>query len=741
MVGAHASAIERAAAADAQGLFAAATGTEPAIVTDEEPPGIADVFLGTPNSASRTRAVAAAQPAAVPGAYRISHPTVPGPRVMIVGHDGEGARNGLYAWMESLGFGFFRDGASTPALSGAMPAGAERLDQPGFRWRGDMIWDFYLGPRRYCCAMWGEAEWEQALLYMARNRMNFLEYYPPLNYIYRKVFPAAKGLEGDGLWQVEAKHALAQKILNRARTLGIHCMYVLTYGAFPEPVQALYPDLMWRNGFLCAHQPELRTLTQRTWGTLIAELGTDHWYAIRHRGEENQVYGDPCRSVTKAEGYRQAFAVMDDIDPKARITVWTWSEQIPQLFADFPERVRAVHIRHGMADVFSNRGAGREQGDGRPALPRGRRWLSGQFTVFGGSETSLQTGWCDAAALARDAQASATDPDCEGYFQWPEWSNTSPWLSHVIAKLSWQPEDGSFDGDAEEALAAYARVRHGRYGQLFMAAFGPLMRDGHARFMHTPRKRLLCPHTLTPRNMTLLAQVRAATKALRDVVGAHRDVVDLMTWFAVRQAHALEAAGYLRHVAGLSAAAELAQARQTWTLLSQLLGQMPELSIVAAVREAGRADVLSSTVDDTVWRLGCDFYHGYPLVMSPEAIELVYLPQLAGLERAISVAAARGETAQLAAAGWFWHDFADPGWADAVRRLPSEDAAAFERTMRARIRAATEARADSDGTDMAHAIDISAADELFAIALPDPVHKPPILPLADPITDHDATDE
>jgi hypothetical protein len=52
----------------------------------------------------------------------------------------------------------------------------------------------------------------------------------------------------------------------------------------------------------------------------------------------------------------------------------------------------------------------------------------------------------------------------------------------------------------------------------------------------------------------------------------------------------------------------------------------------------------------------------------------------------------------LDAPGWFWHDFPDPAWADAVRKLPSEDAAVFEQTMRERLRrvlASTRSRAGS----------------------------------------------
>ncbi|MFQ5655206.1 MAG: hypothetical protein ACE5GW_10820, partial [Planctomycetota bacterium] len=330
-------------------------------------------------------------PEKLPGAYEVR--SAPGGRIVVAGADAEGARNGLYALMEHVGFRFFRDGDVVPELRGPAALDAPLRGAPAFRLRGDMIWDNYLGPRRYCSAAWGLEDWERALLFMARNRMNFLEYYPPLASVYARVFPEALGLDQGVVWRSEVKHRLAKNVLARARALGIRSMYVLSYGAFPEPVRKLFPDLEWRNGFLCAHQPELRELTAKVWRALVEELGTDHWYAIRHRGEEDQVYSDPCRSVTKAEGFLQAFDVMKTVDPEACITVWTWGERVPDLFESFPENIRAVHIRHGMANVFGERGEGREQADGRPDLPRGRKWLSGQFTVFAGNEASLRTAW------------------------------------------------------------------------------------------------------------------------------------------------------------------------------------------------------------------------------------------------------------------------------------------------------------------------------------------------------------
>ena len=592
--------------------------------------------------------------------------------------------------------------------------------EPAFRWRGDMIWDNYLGPRRYCASVWSEDDWERALLFMARNRMNFLEFYPPLEHVFARVFPEARGLEDSSVWKSDIKHALAQKVLTRARALGIHCMYVLSYGGFPEPVRALFPRLEWRNGFLCAHQPELRELTLRTWRALIDELGTDHWYAIRHRGEEEQVYSDPCRSVTKAECFLQAFSVMKEVDRDARMTAWTWGERIPDLFETFPPDVRAVHIRHGMADVFADVSVGREQPDGRAELPADRKWLSGQFTVFGGNETLLQTGWSDAKTLADDAKASLQDQSCEGYFQWPEWTDTSVWLSEVIAKLSWNPH--SID-DVERALADYAHARHGIHATSFLEAYLPLIHSGNARFMHPPRKRLLNPYELAPESLSLLATVRRGAAAMLEPLGTHRDFVDLMTWVGVRQAQALEADAYIRHAHGESASEALVAARTTWDELHALLSQLPELSIVESARSARGVGKLSARIEDSFWTLACDFYRGYPLVMSPEAIELVYLEQLDGLARAIAAAERRGEVAVLEASGWFWNDFPEPSWADSVRKLPSEDAATFERTMRARIREAIE----GDTSSRIAEIDPAPAVRLLAVVLPQERESPPSL--------------
>ena len=692
--------VVRTSIRDAAGLLERATGAAVPIASADRTMNwrAGDVFLAA-SSASPSLQPEWRCSISTPGAFRILTPgSSDGPALVIAGADAEGARNGLYQWLQLNGFGFFRDGETIPNPSGQVAEAVQDEElSPAFRWRGDMIWDNYLGPRRNCAAAWHAGDWERALLYLARNGLNFLEFYPPMEGVFARSFPDARGLSDGAVWTADAKEALTRHVLARGRALGIHFMYVLSYGAFPAAVRALYPRLEWANGFLCAHQTELQGFTRRVWAELIDTFGTDHLYAIRHRGEEGQSYSDPCRSVTKADGFNQAIPIVRELDPDSTITVWTWSETLPDLFEALPGDVRAAHIRHGMGGMFADRGVGREQSDGRPNLPPEQRWLAGQFTVFSGADTLPQTTWSDASSLARDARAAAADPYCEGYFRWPEWSDTSPWLADAIRSLAWNP--ATFGADP--ALRAYARQRHGANADAFLAGFATLVAAGNARFMATPRKRLLVPYFLDPNELTHLTAVRNGLQAMAEVLsrpGAsgplfQRDLIDVLSWTAVRQAHVLEAGSFVAFRAQdpASVVASVRAAQTTWSILRTVLDHVPELSLVETARSVARTAPVSDRAVDSFWTLGCDFYNGYPLVLSPEAVELVFLDQCGRLGQALTNGLEAGNASPLATPGWFWHDFPDPVWADLVLELPREDADHFEQTMRARFREAVDA--------------------------------------------------
>ncbi len=522
VAGTNASELERTVLVDARALFEAATGSPIAIVDETAEPGAFDVFVGTPESSSQIRPIASE----ASGAYHVSGSP---PLVTISGADAEGARNGLYVFMEELGFRFFRDGAVVPELRGSAALELELEALPAFRFRGDMIWDNYLGPRRYCASVWNEEDWERALLYMARNRLNFLEFYPPLEHVLDTVFPEAKGLHNGSVLKSDAKHALAKKVLARARALGIECMYVLSYGSFPEPVRALYPTSNGATVFCIAKLTWLRT------------------------------------RVPSLDAYARA----------ARSARGAFSRRLP---AAPPRRERALH---------------------EPAAKAAAR-------AFLSRAASLD--------VLREVRAGALTM-----------------MEHLDASSS--------------------------------------------RFV--------------------------------------RDFVDLYTWLALRQAQTFEADAYLSHVEGEAVTFEAARA--TWSALHAVLEQVPELGIVEAARSVAREGILADGAEDTFWTLGCNFYRGYPLVMSPEAVELVYLDQLDRLETLVKDAHERGEVAALEEPGWFWHDFPDASWADTVRKLPSEDAARFESVMRERLR-----RALSEPSTPPTARKLTLDPTLLELALPEP---------------------
>jgi len=673
--GIGATAVERAVMRDAAALLGRASGRDVGVAATADEPAVGEILVGHAASSAVLRRRADWQcQSEVAGAYRVHRPA--GAGIVVAGADAEGARNGLYALLTELGFGFCRDGDRIPQLAGVeLPGGRELRAEPAYRWRGESFWDYYPGPRRFCASMWGAAQWERALLYLARNGLNLAEYHPPIHHTLALTFPDVPGLEDGDLWRARAKHDLAKRVVARGRALGIVFKYSLTYGGFSAAVRKHYPKLQWGNGFLCAGQPELAQFTARYWGKLIEELGTDHLYALYYRMEEGQSYSDTCVGLPKHEGFRQAVDVLRKLDPAAVVSVSDWGEKA-SIFDKLQPDVHACHVRHGMGGLFDDVGRGREQHGKGPAWDARKRWWV-PFTVFSAGEMQVQTAWSDAAALVADAEQAREK--AVGMVRWAEWSATSPWLCHVVARQGWAAS--ALDVGAE--LRRYAQLRHGPRAQAYLAGFEPLWAGGNARIAHTPRKRLVVPWYASDGQRAFLARVRAGLKTMAAGLAGpssplfDRDLIDLAIWVAWRQAHTLEAAAYAARDP-----APLTGALKTWDVLHRLLAQQPERSLLATVRAVAAEAPLSAGAEKWLW-WGTNFYHGYALALTPLSVELVYRKQCAALQHRLS----RGVTEELPAPKWFWHNL-DKAEEAGVRRLPAIDAAEFEKTVKARFTAA-----------------------------------------------------
>jgi len=227
----------------------------------------------------------------------------------------------------------------------------------------------------------------------------------------------------------------------------------------------------------------------------------------------------------------------------------------------------------------------------------------------------------------------------------------------------------------------------------------------------------LVPFLLAEESLALSSEMRRGALEMSKVLAEGsssfvRDFMDLLTWIALRQAQTFEADAYLHHREGEPVSFE--PAREAWSVLHGVLSSVPELSILESARAVRRVGALSARAEDSLWTLACDFYRGYPLVMSPEAVELCYQPQLDALERLVRDAETRGETASLEAPGWFWHDFPVRAWAESVRKLPSEDGERFERVFRERLREAL-----AEPTPAERELDLAAIRVMLVRPLPE----------------------
>lgn len=722
--------VERAAASDAAALLGRALGRKVEVAPLGRRWGKADLFVACPDSTGSVQALAPAKA----GAYRLLAPGS-GPAIQVVGHGPEGARNGLHALLRRWGFGFFRDGTVVPHLGPASfpPAGSlDEVHEPTFALRGDMIWDNYQGPRRLCPATWTWADWEQALLFAARTGLNFIQFYPPMAAFGALAFPDIAGFPGR-VRTAEAELSLAKQVVSYGRALGLKFLYSVTYGGFPEEVRAAHPDLGWANGHLCPDRPELARWHAAMWTALVDELGTDGLWAIHHRGESGQAYSNPCSTASKAAGYAQALGVLDSVDPGAQPFVWTWAEELPGIFAELPEGVRAMHIRHGMGGVFADRGAGREQQPGKPDVGA-RRWIEGQFTVFGGNESWPRSAWGhDPETLVGQARAAAADPTCDGFFAWPEWAAASPWTADLLARLAWDPQRVG----AAQALTEYGHRRHGDRITLFQAAWEPLVDAGDARFMETPLARRIVPWFASP---PALRALKLARSGLRQATAGlpkeplpllERDLADALLWVGRRQAQVLEAQAWIAAVGERpeEARAFSEAALRSWGQVLSVLQAIPELSLVRSLAVLAGGGGLSERAVDVFLTQSVGFYGGYPLAMSPEAVEFVCLPQSRRLADHIA-ALTPGGPALLPDPGWFWHDFpAIEGgdWADAVRKLPGSDDG-VERALRGLLEdaVANPVRAGSaEPTPIDHGLLRRAASELNRADLGAPLDAVP----------------
>jgi hypothetical protein len=254
---------------------------------------------------------------------------------------------------------------------------------------------------------------------------------------------------------------LNQRIFRYARESGISVVYNLFYSEVPDFFQKAHPELIYHqlqmdNVGICASQPACRRIMRRFWGRIIETYGVDesHLYLICpyvHEGERCPYF------PTSAPVAVQAYEVLKEIDPQARVFVETWcwgrywlKRDKPREWRDF---LRLTPEEMGVADLDKKYTDNPE----REELfhwYRPRPWLAWRILTL---ETDYPPSFMESSPqeLVSDLRAAA-DHGASGIIAFNIIANSNMLLGDLSAELGWNPYLKE-----EDYLEDYLRRRYG----------------------------------------------------------------------------------------------------------------------------------------------------------------------------------------------------------------------------------------------------------------------------------------
>lgn len=435
--------------------------------------------------------------------------------VILAGRTEKGTLYAVYHYLEKFcGVGFFFDGDRVEPR-GALPfAGLHEHEQPRLRRRYWIFGIGHWGLKKFHATFWDFADWQRALDFLARNRLNLCNFNwfgPSYTSAWSRAFPEVPPVSreekytrydlhpvqtGMWTWPYAYRDRLTRQVLDYGRKLGIRFVYETGYPGFPqrlvERLLAEHPELKYNRSnygdlVLFPNQPLVKQLYGRYGRTLLRLFGTDHLYHDGPPGEFSQGATLEERQLNKLRAQADAWDYLHEIDPQAVQELDTWDLTVPDTVWD-ANLMRSVCERYRgpsfyVADIIagiSEAPPGYGPGSDAPAPPYqkyagfyGADWMfqvtnamaSGDF--LRGSVPNLIR---RLHAALRDPQ---TGPGLCGLGQRNELTGSNLFLVSVVPKLAWNPEAVDF----ESYLTDYCRRR---YGAASLATMKEAWRWAHA---------------------------------------------------------------------------------------------------------------------------------------------------------------------------------------------------------------------------------------------------------------------
>ncbi len=281
--------------------------------------------------------------------------------LVLSGFNKIGTSHAVYYFLERCcGVGFFRDGDRVPKKTDLT---LERID---FVKKGNFKFNAFWGEhaqwalsRHRSPQFWTLDEWKNFIDFIIKRRFNTLLFGAHSSHfwgeIWLKAFPWLKSEDIPSILPLKLRTEIIRNAVSYARERGLNVAYPIMWGLVPkrvlEKVPAKYhisifdategsPYFKWVD--LCLADPNIKQVMKAFLNSLIETIGRGDIYFIWTRLE-----GLICpEAATRATAYVDAYNLLKDIDPKARVgaPTFNWNWGVSELdwrvqWEDFKKRV------------------------------------------------------------------------------------------------------------------------------------------------------------------------------------------------------------------------------------------------------------------------------------------------------------------------------------------------------------------------------------------------------------------
>lgn len=390
--------------------------------------------------------------------------------IILSGYTSIGSMYAPYSFLENYcGVGFFTDGDKVEKNDRLDFGDINYTEKPYFEYRVFFTHPYWTAPYIHCSRLWSFEDWKKQIDWMRKKRYNILNpVHDEGTYLWGEVlfdaFPElkkTKGIMNKFVMPPKERTSLMKKVFQYARDNGVLISYNFMYSQVPSFYQEAHPELKYHklnmdNIGICASQKKCKETMKKLWGKVINTYGIDesHLYFVCPYQHEQKL----CDSFdSRAKPALQAYQVLKEIDPKAKIFFetwcWNWDGQAKKEWEEFN---KILPKDAGIADWDSTLIIESSAIKDKFNWYEGRQWMMlDHLTLEAYYPPPFIKG--EKPKEVTNLYRMAVDHEASGILAFNIVANTNELLCNLVAEFGWNP---NLNGDS--FLKRYVTLRFGR---------------------------------------------------------------------------------------------------------------------------------------------------------------------------------------------------------------------------------------------------------------------------------------